>query len=137
MHEALLRGLAPGGVMWLPAAGESLWPLLRDGDSLRVRRVASASELQLGDVAVVKRPDGFLVAHVVTSVSPLGTASTVGVADPQPLEALGVVTGFRRDGRVLPWPRGLSNVVRLVPPLALVARRVPGLGRVVRFVRRR
>ncbi|MFZ5441912.1 MAG: N-acetyltransferase, partial [Myxococcota bacterium] len=102
IHEALLRGLPEGGVMWLRAAGRSLWPLLREGDSLRVVRVARAEALRPGDVAVVKLPSGILAAHLVVSSAPLQTVSTAGVLDPQPLEPLGRVTGFRRAGLVLP-----------------------------------
>ena len=109
IHEALLRALPAGGVMWLKAGGISLWPLLRDGDSLRVARVLDVSGLALGDVAVVKLPSGVLAAHLVVSVTPLHTASTAGVIDPSPAEPLGRVTGFRRGDRVLPWPRARAR----------------------------
>lgn len=135
IHEALLRGLPEGGVMWLRAAGRSLWPLLREGDSLRVVRVARAEALRPGDVAVVKLPSGILAAHLVVSSAPLQTVSTAGVLDPQPLEPLGRVTGFRRAGLVLPWPRGLRVALRWWPGLASVLKRVPGVRRVVRALR--
>lgn len=121
--------------MWIPAAGKSLWPLLRDGDSLRVQRVASAEELRAGDVAVIKRPDGILAAHLVVSCAPLSTASTAGLLDPQPLEALGRVTGFRRAGRVLPWPASLSLALRYWPGLAVRFKHLPPLRALVRRLR--
>jgi hypothetical protein len=135
LHEALLRGLAPGGVMWLKAAGNSLWPLLRDGDSLKVERV---SELQLheGEVAIVKLPSGLLAAHLVAGLKPLQTASSVGVLDPLPLEALGRVIGFRRDGVERVWP-ALSRVpLRFWPRTARALKRVPLSRTLVRLLRR-
>lgn len=123
--------------MWIPAAGKSLWPLLRDGDSLRVRRVVSATELARGDVAVIKRPDGILAAHLVLTLEPLRTISTAGVEDPPPLEALGKVTGFRRWGRVWPWPDQLSFVLRFWPAAAEALKRVPLVRATVRSLRDR
>lgn len=134
VHLALLRGLPEGGVLWLRAGGRSLWPFLRDGDSLRVERCAAAA-LRPGDVAVVLLPPGRLVAHVVASAAPLRTASSVGVVDPPPLEALGVVTAFKRAGRVLPWPRRLNLALRYVPGLARAVKQLPGTRRLVRRLR--
>lgn len=137
IHEALLRALPDGGVMWLKAAGISLWPLLRDGDSLRVKRVLDVAGLVRGDVAVVKLPSGVLAAHLVVSLTPLRTASTAGVLDPEPLEALAFVTGFRRAGRVVPWPRASGLVLRWWPAAARLIKHVPGLKTVVRRARGR
>lgn len=134
LHESLLRGLAPGAVMWLRASGNSLWPLLRDGDSLRVERTDEAS-LRVGEVAVVKLPGGVLAAHLVASRAPLQTASSVGVLDPQPLEALGRVTGYRRAGVVHEWPAVGRWVLRWVPPTSRVLKRLPLLRRVVHWLR--
>jgi hypothetical protein len=134
LHEALIRGLAPGAVMWMPASGHSLWPLLLDGDSLKVARLDEA--LSVGELAVVKLPNGVLAAHVVRSLNPLQTSSSVGVLDPQPLEALGRVIGFRRDGIVHEWPASRRHLVRFVPTAARVLRRVPLLRTVVNLVRR-
>jgi len=134
VHEALLRGLAPGGVMWLRASGNSLWPLLRDGDSLRVERT---SWLRLGEVAVVKLPSGVLAAHLVASLDPLQTSSSVGVLDPLPLEPLGRVTGFRRDGVVHAWPETSRWVLRFLPATSWALKRVPLARRVIRLIRGR
>lgn len=135
VHEALLRGLAPGAQMWLRASGNSLWPLLRDGDSLRVERTSEAG-LRLGEVAVVKLPGGVLAAHLVTSLEPLQTSSSVGVLDPLPLEALGRVVGFRRGGVVRDWPAFSRLVLRFLPATALLLKRVPLARRAVRLLRR-
>lgn len=120
--------------MWLRAAGNSLWPLLRDGDSLKVERIDAAS-LQLGEVAVVKLPGGVLAAHLVASLEPLQTSSSVGVLDPQPVEALGRVTGFRRDGIVHEWPSLSRLLLRWLPVSARVLKRLPLARRLVRTLR--
>lgn len=130
IHETLLRGLEPGQVMWLAAAGNSLWPLFRDGDSLKVERTA---ELRVGDIAVVKRPDGILAAHVVVAVEPLITASTAGLEDPQPLEGLARVIGYRRRGREHDWHRRIG--LGAVPALARIVKRVPLARTLVRLMR--
>jgi hypothetical protein len=134
VHEALLRGLAPGGVMWLKAAGNSLWPLLRDGDSLKVERVTEAS-LHPGEIAVVKLPSGVLAAHLVAGLEPLRTSSSVGVVDPLPVEALGRVIGFRRGGVVHAWPGSSRLVLRWLPPVARALKRLPLSRRLARKVR--
>lgn len=133
-HEALLRALPAGGVIWLAASGKSLWPLLRSGDSLRVRRT-DADGLTLGDVAVVKLPGGVLAAHLVVALQPVRTASSVGIEDAPATEVLGVVTAFRRDGVVREWPRGAALVLRWLPATSRWLKRVPGLRRVVRAFR--
>lgn len=106
----------------MPAAGKSLWPLLLDGDSLRVERCRTVAP---GDVAVVVL-GGVLVAHVVVSVAPLRTAATNGRVDPPADELLGRVIAFRRAGLTVPWPRGASKVLRWWPKLARGLRGVPG-----------
>lgn len=120
--------------MWLRAAGNSLWPLLRDGDSLKVER---ATRVRLGEIAVVKLPSGVLAAHVVVSLGPLQTSSSVGVFDPQPLELLGKVTGFRRAGVVHAWPEVSRLLLRFLPPAARALKRLPLARQVVNLIRRR
>lgn len=131
-----MRGLAPGAVMWLSASGNSLWPLLRDGDSLRVERTDGA-DLRRGEVAVVKLPSGVLAAHLVVSLHPLQTSSSAGVLDPQPLEALGRVTGFRREGLVYPWPESRRWLLRFAPSAARALKQVPLARQLVRLIRGR
>ncbi len=134
VHEQLLRGLQPGAVMWLRASGQSLWPLLHDGDSLRVERVEGPS-LRLGEIAVVKLPNGVLAAHLVASLNPLQTASSVGVLDPQPVEALGRVVGFKRNGLVREWPASARLVLRFLPRTSRLLRQFPLARRLVRRLR--
>ena len=134
MHEALLRASPIGAVMWLKAAGKSLWPLVRDGDSLRVQRVEAAS-LHPGDIAVVKLPNGVLAAHIVVSTHPVRTASSVGVEDPPPLEVLARVTAFRRKDVVYEWPSYASPALRLLPSASRALKSLPGLRHLVRLVR--
>lgn len=136
MHPELLRALPPGGIIWLRAGGKSLWPLLRDGDSLRVERCGEA-DLSPGDVAVVAFPDGRLVAHLVVQRAPLRTASSVGMLDPLPVEALGRVTAFKRAGRVWPWPRRLNLALRWLPSAARLAKHLPGARALVHAARDR
>lgn len=136
VHEQLLRGLQPGAVMWLRASGQSLWPLLLDGDSLRVERVEGTS-LRPGEIAVVKLPSGVLAAHLVASLEPLQTASSVGVLDPQPLEALGRVVGFRREGVVHEVPRSGRLLLRFLPATSRALKRVPMLRQLVGLLRGR
>ncbi|MGV3624675.1 MAG: hypothetical protein ACO1OB_27900 [Archangium sp.] len=134
MHEALLRASPIGAVMWLKAAGKSLWPLLRDGDSLRVQRIELAA-LRLGELAVVKLPGGVLAAHIVVSLEPLETESIVGVKDPSPVELLARVTAFRRNDVVHEWPSYASPVLRFLPSASRALKSLPGLRRLIRFVR--
>lgn len=130
IHESLLRGLEPGRVMWLAAAGNSLWPLFRDGDSLKIER---STDFRVGDVAVVKRPDGILAAHLVVAVEPLITASTAGIEDPQPLEGLGRVVGYRRAG----VEHSFSNRLAFgaVPAIARLIKRLPLVRSLIRSIR--
>lgn len=134
MHEALLRASPIGAVMWLKAGGKSLWPLLRDGDSLRVQRVNETS-LNPGDIAVVKLPGELLAAHIVVSTSPTRTASSVGVVDPPVLEVLARVTAFRRGDVLHEWPSYASPALRWLPQTSRVLKQLPGLRQLVRFVR--
>jgi mycothiol synthase len=129
----LLRSLSPGQAMWLPAQGNSLWPLVRSGDVLQVRRDAEAA-LAPGDIALLEYP-GALVAHLVVRVKPLTTASSVGVVDPPALGVLGRVVALRRHGVRVGIPGWTRPALALVPALAGWARRVPGAQRLVRWLR--
>ncbi len=128
----LLRALGRGEAMWLSAAGQSLWPLVLSGDSLRVERCAEADVL-VGDLAVIDAPQT-LVAHVVVQVNPVVTASSVGVRD-APAPVLGRVVAVRRGGRVLKWPRASRHVVARIPTVAVALKRLPWAKRVVRWLR--
>ena len=112
-----------------------MWPLLRDGDSLRVQRVENDA-LRLGEIAVVKLPNGVLAAHLVASLEPLQTASSVGVLDPQPVEALGRVVGFRRGDVVYELPESGRLLLRFLPATSRALKRVPMLRQLVGLLRR-
>jgi hypothetical protein len=92
--------------------------------------------LRVGEIAVVKLPTGVLAAHLVRSLDPLQTTSSVGVLDPQPAEALGRVIGFRRNGEAHDWPSARRHVVRFVPSAARVLRRLPLARTLVGVLRR-
>lgn len=132
--KALLVALAPGQVMWLRAAGNSLWPFVRDGDSLQVRRCGEG-DVRRGEVAVVEAASGELVAHLVVGVRPVRTASTNGREDAPPKAVLGRVTALRRRGVLVPLPAVARWVLRWVPGAAHALRRVPGAGVLVRRLR--
>lgn len=134
--EALLRALPNGQRMWLRAGGRSLWPLVLDGDQLQVLRADEAS-LRRGDIALVVNPTGQLVAHLVRSVGPLVTESSVGVVDPPSKEVLGRVVAVRRGALRLSIPRGAHLVLRQVPRVSSVLKRVPGLRSLVHRLRDR
>jgi hypothetical protein len=129
----LLRSLPAGQAMWLPAAGNSLWPLVRSGDLLRVARGDEAS-LRPGDVALLEYP-GALVAHLVERVEPLRTASSVGVVDPPALGVLGRVVALKRGGVTVPVPRWSAPALAALPWAARGAKRLPGARRLARWLR--
>lgn len=129
----LVRSLPPGGTVWLLSSGNSLWPLVLGGDLLLIQR-CGPDELRKGDVALVEAPAS-LIAHIVTSVAPLATASIVGIADPADLPVLGRVVALRRSGTRYELPAVLRPVVGLAPRAASVLKRVRLLRRLVRRLR--
>jgi hypothetical protein len=135
-HHDLLRALPPGARMWLRAGGRSLWPLVLDQDQLQVER-GDASQLHLGDIALIENHQGQLVAHLVQSLEPLVTVSSVGVVDPPAREVLGRVVALKRNGLRLDLPRRGHLALRHVPTVARALKRVPGLRQLVRKVRDR
>jgi len=86
-----LEGLPLGASLQVRVVGRCMWPLIRSGDALLVRR-CSLDAIAPGDVAVVRTAECRFLAHVVLEVRPLRTATLRGVADPEPLELLGRVT---------------------------------------------
>ncbi len=134
--EGLLRALNPGQRIWLSAAGKSLWPLVLDGDSVQVER-GPEGLLRRGDVALFVSRSGDWVAHLVESVSPLVTVSSVGVVDAPAREVLGRVVAVRRGRFTVRLPRAAAEVLWRVPKVARELRRVPGLRLVVRRLRDR
>jgi hypothetical protein len=105
-HEvaAILEGQAQGKQMWISVRGRSMWPLLSGGEALRVRRCAEA-DLKPGDVAVLVRDDGQLVAHSVVSVEPLRTESFLGIPDAPGLKPLAKAELARQGDRDIPLER--------------------------------
>ncbi len=132
--EALLRALPPGQRMWLRAGGKSLWPLVLDGDQVRVER-GDELTLRRGDIALVVNPQGQLVAHLVEQTGPLVTVSSVGVVDPPAREVLGRVVAVRRGALTLELPRVAHLALRQVPRLSRALKRLPGLRHLVRRLR--
>jgi mycothiol synthase len=99
----VLEALPPGHRLWVRGVGRSLYPLLRGGDSVRVLRCGPGA-MARGDVALV-RQGRRLVAHVVVSKEPWGTAPLVGGLDVPGGVTLGRVVAVRRGAWVVPLPR--------------------------------
>lgn len=89
-----------GTTLWLAARGTSLAPFLRGDDALEARR-CGPEELSRGEIALLRREDGALIAHWVVDVRPVRTSSTSGVVDRGPVRVLGKVVAVRRLGRVI------------------------------------
>ena len=108
-----LEGLPLGASLQVRVVGRCMWPLIRSGDALLVRRCALDS-IAPGDVAVVRTADRRFLAHVVVEVQPLRTATLRGVADPEPLELLGRVTRVRKKGFSLPLADLSRHLLRML-----------------------
>lgn len=131
----LLEALPPGGRLWLRAGGQSMWPLLLEGDQLLVVR-CSEQVLQRGDLAVITWADQpVLVAHAVKSVGPLVTVSAVGVCDRLGAMALAKVIALRRGGRRIELPRFTPAVITSLIASGALFKHVPGVRRLVRALR--
>lgn len=135
-YKALLESLGHGQVVWLRTGGNSLWPVVFSGDSLRIER-CGPDGVEKGDIAVVEDAHGRLIAHLVVETRPVRTASTNGTLDEPPKAVLGRVTALRRGDVVLPVPRLLAPVLGEVPGVSRVLRRVPGAAFLVRLLRDR
>lgn len=99
----VLKASPEGATVWLSVRGRSMAPLLRSGDRLKVYR-CGANNLERGDIAILLREDGSLVAHLVTQPVPLQTSTYWGEPDVIPAEAIGRAVAVRR-GRTL-WKIG-------------------------------
>jgi hypothetical protein len=133
--EALFRALPYGQRMWLRTSGDSMWPLIRNGDPIHVER-GGREALQAGDIALLVFPSGHWVAHWVRSVNPLVTESTNGVTDPVAVDVLGRVMAVRRGGLRIEFPRWMNRFARHLPRMARRARRLPLTRSLVRWLRR-
>lgn len=118
----LLRQLPEGHRLWVRGLGRSMWPLLRSGDSIQVRR-CGAERVAPGDLVVLARADGGLTAHLVTGMDPLRTASFLGWEDAS-AELLGRVVRIRTRGLVLPVPVLARPLLRAAQRLGTAARRL-------------
>jgi hypothetical protein len=95
------RSRPPGARHWLDTFGSSMSPFLQSGDGLFVERDA-ATNLSPGDIAILARRDGALIAHLVTRATPLRTTSMLGSEDPSDLEPLGRAVRVRAHGVEVP-----------------------------------
>lgn len=89
------RSRPPGARHWLDTFGASMSPFLHTGDAVLVERGATAIA---GDIALLARADGQLVAHLVTCAQPLRTSTLLGFEDPPGLELLGRAVAVRARG---------------------------------------
>jgi hypothetical protein len=121
----VLRRLPEGARLWVRGLGRSMWPLLRSGDAVQVLR-CGAEAVAPGDLAVLRRADGGLTAHLVTATSPVRTASLLGREDPS-AELLGRVIRVRTRGREWPVPERARPWLRAVQRLGTLAFRSPAL----------
>lgn len=124
--SAVVESLAPGAEVWLPGLGASLWPLLRTGDAVRVRRVDEKTVLREGQLAVCLDETGRPLVHVVLSVQPLRTASLRGVVE-RPERAVGIVTQLRRGQLRLRASTALAAALWGMTSAASFARTQPQL----------
>lgn len=130
----LLRALQNGRRLWARTSGRSMWPVLRDGDGIRILR-CERGDLRRGDIAVFTRHDGRLVAHFVVTEAPLRTCSSMGALDPPGAELLGRVVEVRRGRVRLPLPSTARHLLRWAPVAARAARRLPFAIALVRALR--
>ena len=119
-----LRSRPQGTSQWLETFGSSMAPFLRSGDSLLVERGA---ELRPGDVAVLARADGALLAHLVVSDAPLATSTFLGFPDAPGLEPLGRAVRAKVRGVEVPLGPlarqallGAHRALRVAPARAAV-----------------
>lgn len=102
--------LADGRRLWFPVQGTSMFPYLATGDHIHAERRTSP-RFERGDIAMLKRGDGQLIAHLVSSADPLATTSLMGVLDAPGLVPVGVVVDVRKFGRVHAVTPGLRKVL--------------------------
>jgi hypothetical protein len=94
-----LRSRPAGAQHWIDTLGASMSPFLTTGDSLLVERGA---ELHAGDIAVLARADGALIAHLVTSTAPVRTTTLLGTEDAPGLVPLGRAVRVKTRGVEVP-----------------------------------
>ena len=102
-----------GKALWLNIVGRSMSPLLHSGDAVRVLRCEPAA-LAPGDIAVARRADGMLVAHLVRSLRPFSTTPFLGRTDDDAGAVLGKAIAVRRGTLKVPIPRGARTLLWLL-----------------------
>jgi mycothiol synthase len=113
-----------GKTLWLHAVGRSMFPILRSGDALQVLR-CEVSALAKGDIAVARRSDGALIAHLVRATKPFSTTTFLGRGDDDAGGFLGKAIAVRRGARKLALPRGARVLLWLLHLGAAAAYRSP------------
>lgn len=101
-----LRSRPHGAQHWLDTFGASMSPFLQSGDAILVER---GEALNPGDIAILARSDGALIAHLVTSIRPLRTTTLLGTEDAPGLEPLGRAVRVRIRGVELPVNAALKK----------------------------
>lgn len=91
----LFRTLPPGRGLWVTGFGRSMWPLLKDGDSLHLVR-ADEADLHTGDLVVCVLPRGQPAVHLLLSHSPRRTAGLFRQDDPMAEALLGRAAAVQR-----------------------------------------
>lgn len=94
-----LRSRPAGAQHWIDTFGASMSPFLNSGDSLLVER---GGTLQGGDIAILARSDGALIAHLVTALRPVRTSTLLGTEDAPGLEPLGRAVRVKTRGVEVP-----------------------------------
>jgi len=131
-----------GGSFSFQAHGSSMFPFIRDGDTLAIRPINPA-ELDVGDVAFYKSAPDRLTAHRIVRVQAhsdgilllaRGDASTGATEIVQPNQVLGCVVSLQRRGHIIrlddPLRRRLALLWVRTAPLG------PGLLRLARLGQR-
>lgn len=119
----LLDRLARGETIEVPVHGHSMRPVLRDGDSVRVRPLGPA-EPRRGQI-VLKVQDGQWVLHRLLRcnerrVKTRGDARLFADAPSERAAVLGVAVAVRCGPAWLPlsWPRAATSVWMRLTPVA-------------------
>lgn len=122
LGDLLDAGLESAVEASFPVAGNSMRPLVRTGDVVRVRR-PTAADPTLGDVVAIRgMPEGGLLLHRVVKVRNgrlllRGDNSAVDNGECPVCAVMGLVTSVERDGKRVwfgsgRWGRGVAWLTR-------------------------
>ena len=99
----------------LDFSGYSMYPFLRPGDRIIVKRISQGLP-EIGDIVVLKSSREHFVVHRLVKILPSGKGILKGdsllAIDPEPvvLSALsGIVTAILRGDRLIPVSRGFRS----------------------------